>query len=99
MKNGDHWLDATEDQLLIASDGMRGDRLGLRVAINQETIVVSAPFADAFGTDSGAGYVYVRDQGAWVEKGRLSPDENLPNERMATVAVQGSRIVIGSANG
>ena len=52
------WATATETAKLIASDGAADDGFGTSVAVDGDTVVVSAPLDDYNGEDSGSSYMY-----------------------------------------
>ncbi|MEA2312252.1 MAG: hypothetical protein QOE28_2220, partial [Solirubrobacteraceae bacterium] len=60
-KPADGWHDATETARLTASDGAAGERLGLAVGIDGDTIAASAGHGN-----SGAVYVFVRPPSGWA---------------------------------
>jgi hypothetical protein len=65
-------LSWTRQQKLTANEGAAGDQFGYSVAINGDTLVVGAPFADFPGVaDQGSAYVFVRDSTAWGQQRRL----------------------------
>ena len=89
---------------LTASDAQPNDRLGSALAVDGDTIVVSAPFEEGGPGDplfvAGAAYVYERDQGGpgnWGEVTKLvaaDPDEH--DFFGSQVAVLGDLIVSGT---
>ena len=61
---------------LIAEDAGWGDMLGVDVDIQDGVIVAGAWFNDAFGRNSGAGYVFTRDAvGDWSAPQKLLPPD------------------------
>jgi hypothetical protein len=56
---------------LTASDHANGDEFGISVGISGDSIVVGARWADAVGVDSGAAYLFSRDQGGPDKWGQL----------------------------
>lgn len=60
---------------LLASDGAAFDGFGWRVAVDGDTALLGAPFADVDGRpDEGAAYVFRRESatGAWTEEAKLT---------------------------
>ncbi len=84
---------------LVATDATGSDNFGAALAVDGDTMVVAAPWAEYDGVErSGAVYVYLRDAatGAWHEHQRLMPaDGNYDSVRMS-VAVDDDTIVIGA---
>ncbi len=91
---GDTWQ---QEAKLLAKDRRAADRFGNAVAIDQETIVVGAHFADDAGLGSGAAVVFHRVAGAWQEEARLVPAESSAGEEFGNaVAVFGPTLVMGA---
>ncbi|MDX1406506.1 MAG: HYR domain-containing protein, partial [Saprospiraceae bacterium] len=59
-RDNDNW---TLQQTLTAGDGLAQDRFGTSVAADSVTAVIGAPFNNEEGPNSGAAYIYQRDQG------------------------------------
>ncbi len=56
---------------LAAATPVSGDRFGAAVALDGNVAVAGAPFANDVGADSGAAYVFERNQGGANQWGRL----------------------------
>ena len=84
---------------LTPNDGAAGDRFG-RVAIDQDTIVVTAYLDDDFGTDSGSAYVFERNAGGsnnWGQTAKITPDNGSSEDQFGTdVAIEGDTLVVGA---
>lgn len=95
------WMSAMETAKLTASDGAPGDRFGMSVAVDGDTIVVGAENATV-GTGSGPGsaYVFVRPSGGWTHAthtARLSASDGAAGDRFGgSVAVSGETIAVGA---
>lgn len=61
-RTGSSWAQKVK---LISPDGQADDRFGRSVALSQGTAIVSAMNHDANGTDTGAMYVYNKDNEGW----------------------------------
>ena len=87
-----------EVQLLTASDGSMGARLGWSVAVSGDTAVLGAPFqATSLGGARGAAYVFVRGPTGWVEQAKLSASDGVSGDRFgAAVAISGDTVVVGA---
>ena len=87
---------------LVASDGAAADLFGdeRTVAISGDTVVVGAPQSDAAATDSGAAYVFSRNQGGadmWGEVQKLTASDAAETDILgAAVAISGDAIVVGA---
>ncbi|MPZ21839.1 MAG: hypothetical protein GEV06_28780, partial [Luteitalea sp.] len=67
---GDTW---TQTAQLTASGGAAGDLFGRSVAINGNTAVVGAPYADVDGNSGqGAAYVFTEAGGNWIQTAQLT---------------------------
>jgi hypothetical protein len=99
-RSGETWALAA---YLKANDAAREDYLGVSVALSGDTIAVGAirdnliNLADT-PTRSGAVYVFVRKQGAWVQQARLDPSSGNAGDVFGySVALAGDTLLVGSA--
>ncbi|HRI69407.1 MAG TPA: FG-GAP repeat protein [Polyangium sp.] len=84
-------------QKLTASDGGPLDYFGAAVAIDVDTVVVGAPFANPMFADAGAAYVFLRAGTMWTEQQKLvSTDPGVQEYFGVNVAVSGNTALIGS---
>ncbi|MCP4758104.1 MAG: hypothetical protein GY876_01405 [Planctomycetes bacterium] len=61
---------------LIVDDANWGDMLGVDVDLQGDTIIAGAWFNDAYGSNSGAAYVFTRNtSGIWSEPEKLVPPD------------------------
>jgi len=94
---------------LKASNTQPGDGFGWAVAIQGNTIVVTAPGedsaavgvngnqADNSAVNSGAAYVFVRSGATWVQQAYLKPSNTDPNDAFGlTAAISEDTIAIGA---
>jgi hypothetical protein len=65
----------TEQQKLTAPDGAASDSFGRAIAIDGDTVLVGALQNDAAGTDAGAAYVFLRQDGAWSVQQKLTASD------------------------
>lgn len=85
-----------EEAKLTASDAAEGDVFGVSVSLHGESVVVGAANKDDAGTNSGAAYIFRRDQGDWVEEAKLMPPDAATYYFFGyAVAVDGDLIVVG----
>ncbi len=81
----------------IAADPVGLARAGEAVAIDGDTAVIGAPYADANTTGAGAAYVYVRSGTGWALQAKLSAPDGTGNSVFAcAVDVCGDTVVVGS---
>jgi hypothetical protein len=91
----------TQSAKVIASDGVTGDRLGMRVALSGELAVVGAPYSDNAGPSSGSTYVFARNnEQHWVEQAKLVASDAGPDAEFGIEsALWGTRLLIGAPEG
>ncbi|MBI5765325.1 MAG: hypothetical protein HZA51_17575 [Planctomycetes bacterium] len=83
---------------LTAPDGEQTDYLGTCVAIDNGTLVATAPFAvNQSGSATGAAYVYTKPAATWTEQARLSPTENDAGAQMGLAAALDSDTAVFGA--
>lgn len=94
-----------ERQKLLANDGKPGDDFGSSVDLEGEVLVVGAEGADAANpredTSRGAGYVFVKANGEWLEAQKLGLTDDEADHFLAlgfTSAISGNRIALGSVS-
>ena len=96
-KPGGGWASGTETAKFSASNGVGGDRFGISVAINGDTVV-----AGADGDDSGKGsaYVFEKPSGGWVnatETAKLNASDGATNDYFGwSVNISGDTVVVGA---
>lgn len=93
VRANDTW---TEQAKLIASDAAMSDRFGWTVAIDGDTAVIGAIGQDDNGINSGAAYVFTRDNGTWTEQSKLTASDGAANDGFGQVAISGDKILIGA---
>jgi len=91
----------TKQQSIEASGGRISDYFGTSVAIDSDTIVVSAPLHDISGSNNvGAAYVFTRSGSTWTQQQKLTPTSPQAQERFGEnvngVDISGDTIVVGS---
>ncbi len=94
-----NWDGATwVEHKLTASDGDADDHFGRRyVAVDDDTIVIGAGYADDPGTDSGSAYVFRWDGATWVEHKLTVSDGAADDYFGSAVALDGDTAVIGAS--
>lgn len=82
---------------LTAGDPLLGANFGVSVDIDGTTAVVGAYRDDAMGNDAGAAYVFRLVSGLWEFEQKLTAADAEAGDRFGvSVAVDGSRIIVGS---
>ena len=91
----------TQTSKLVAGSGAGGDRLGVSVAIDGDTIVAGATGFDRVGsTDKGAAYTFPRTGGATILPTALleASDAAAGDKLGKSVAIDGDTIIVGAFN-
>ena len=88
----------TEKQKIFASDGARGDQLGLTAALSGDTLIVGSPnVVGNAGSLSGAVYVFHLEDGTWTQKQKLTASDARPFDNFGfSLAIDGNLVVIGA---
>ena len=60
---------------LLPSDGAGDDRFGVSVSIDGNYAIVGAPNDDDNGSDSGAAYIHVYEDGVWTQQQKLTASD------------------------
>ena len=94
VRSGTVW---TEQQILTASDGAPGNRLGRGVSAAGDTIVLGAPLGEGAAGDAGAAYVFVRSGTTWSEQQKLTASDGATADAFGdAAAVAGDTVVLGA---
>jgi hypothetical protein len=86
---------------LTAADGAAGDKFGRAVAIDGDTVVIGAPYAQiGANPNQGAAYVFVKPGTGWATTStfdaKLTASDGAANDFFADhVAISGDTVVIG----
>lgn len=83
-----------ETQVVVPSDGAVADQFGAAVDVSGDTMIVGSPVHN--GT-LGAAYVFVRQNGQWIEQAKLTDTQVLPGDEFArTVSISGDLAAVGA---
>ncbi|VAW74526.1 hypothetical protein MNBD_GAMMA15-2087 [hydrothermal vent metagenome] len=89
----------TEQQKLLASDGVANDNFGSSVSISGDTAIIGAPLHDDNGTSSGSAYVFVRDSvtGIWSQQAELLASDGTSSDQFGiSVSISGDTAIVGA---
>jgi len=88
----------TLQSTLFASDRVSGDRLGLAVSVDGESLLAGAANDDkTAGVDAGSAYVFTRTGNAWAEQAKLRSTQAQGNERFGqSVSLEGDEALVGA---
>jgi hypothetical protein len=95
VENGGTW---TQQQKLVASDGVAGDFFGVSVAVSGDTAMVGARSEDnTNGADAGAAYIFLRNGSMWSQDVKLLASDGAANDQFGrSVAVSMTTAVVGA---
>ena len=95
--NANNWSEVTK---LLASDAQASDSFGSNVTVSGDTIVVGARGEDTEGSNAGAAYVFLRDEGGtddWGEVKKLTAsDAQSGDEFGVSASISGDTLVVGA---
>ena len=96
------YYQVSESAKLAASDGLDGERFGVSVSVDGNTMVVGASSDDDNGANSGSAYVYVKPaDGDWseaMEVAKLTASDGAGGDFFGgSVSVEGDTIVVGAS--
>jgi len=97
----------TEEAKLFASDGASFDFFGSSVSVNGETAVIGAFFGDVRDANgdvlvgnTGAAYVFVRDDDMWIEEAKLTASDAATGDQFGrSVSIDGDTALVGASFG
>ena len=90
-----------QEAKLMASDGGKTDIFGVRVALSENTALVSARRDDTeeLGIDAGSAYIFMRDGSTWTQQVKLTSPDGQPDDRFGRgVALSGDTAIISAMN-
>jgi hypothetical protein len=90
-----------QEAKLMASDGGETDIFGVRVALSENTALVSARRDDTeeLGIDAGSAYIFVRDGSTWTQQVKLTSPDGQADDRFGRgVALSGDTAIISAMN-
>lgn len=93
-RTGTTW---SQEAKLVASDAEAFDWFGNDVDLHGDLAVVGAHYADEFGYNSGAAYVFRRTGSTWVEEDKLVPSTGSRNDYFGLSVAIGDGFVLVAA--
>mgnify|MGYP001188613863 CR=1 FL=1 len=89
--------DFTAPSEMFAFDADFAHRFGAAIDADQETLIIGAPGAPEWGTQSGAAYAYRRTATGWQLVQKLVPNDGVPFDLFgSSIAVSGDYALIGA---
>ncbi|MBP9664959.1 MAG: VCBS repeat-containing protein, partial [Pyrinomonadaceae bacterium] len=93
-RSGTEW---SEQQKIVAADGLKDDEFGNSLAIQGNTVVIGAYRDDVAAFDSGSVYVFTRTGTTWALQQKLTAsDGSLLQQLGYSVAFDGETVVAGA---
>ncbi|MEP1445735.1 MAG: FG-GAP repeat protein [Paraglaciecola sp.] len=87
----------SQKQILTAIDANSGDAFGQSIALTERFLVIGAPRSDSPLKDSGAAYVYIRDNKNWRFQGKLTALDGASGDLFGiSVAIYDKTILVGA---
>jgi hypothetical protein len=79
------------------ADATGADRYGVWVALDDDTVVVGAPWGEVDGTASGEAHVFKRSGGVWIRRAELHAADGAAEDHFGIdVALDGDTALIGA---
>ena len=93
-RQSNNWL---QRQIFTAPDAEPGDAFGQSISLTDKHLVVGAPRNDALGKDSGAAYIYKRENGLWCYQTKITANDGRDGDLFGiSVAIDGDTVLIGA---
>ncbi|WP_108812117.1 FG-GAP repeat protein [Sphingorhabdus sp. Alg231-15] len=96
VRSGDSWRQQAK---LTAADGAQTDIFGVRVALSDDTALISARRDDdeAMGVDAGSAYIFKRTGNIWRQHAKLTAPDGKADDRFGRdVGLSGDMALIGA---
>ncbi len=95
-RNDNSWVQQAK---LTADDGAQSDIFGVRVALSDDTALISArrDDDDVMGVDAGSAYIFTRSGTKWTQQMKLTAPDGAADDRFGrSVALDGNTALIGA---
>ncbi len=94
VRDGDEW---TQEAKLTAEDGEAYDHFGNSVSLSGDRALVGAYFDDYNGDQSGSAYVFIHEEGEWVQEAKLTAEDGAESDQFGnSVSLSGDRALVGA---
>lgn len=95
VRSGTAW---TQQAKLVATDSAADDSFAESVAIDGDTVLVGAPYADVMGdSDRGAVYAFSRSGTTWTQQAKLAPADGVGGDHAGqAVSLAGNSALFGA---
>ena len=86
-----------QEDKLLATDLMGGDRFGSSVSLEGDRLAIGAPYDSEYGLRSGSAYVFERTGSSWDQQAKLSAlIPEVSDEYGIGVALSGDTVAVGN---
>ncbi|MEM9103294.1 MAG: hypothetical protein AAGB12_13325 [Pseudomonadota bacterium] len=86
-----------QSEILTAPDAKPGDAFGQSIALTKDFLVIGAPRSDILGKDSGAAYVFKRQNNRWQYQSKINADDGVAGDLFGiSVAIDGNTVIVGA---
>ena len=83
--------------IFTAPDAKPGDAFGQSIALTENHLVIGAPRNDVLGIDSGAAYIYKRENETWRYQAKIMASDGAVGDLFGiSVAIDGNTILVGA---
>jgi hypothetical protein len=87
----------SEEQRLVANDGITGDQFGVSVTVSGTAVAVGSINGETLGTNSGSVYVYRFNGSTWNQEQELNSNDETTGDRFGnSVTISGSAVIAGT---
>jgi hypothetical protein len=97
VRSGTAW---SQQQKLVANDGVTGDWFGLGVSLEGDALFIGSPHRNtAGGADAGVAYVFMQSGGIWTQQQKLVSSDGAANDAFGTaIDLEGNTALIGATD-
>ncbi|MDB4347912.1 FG-GAP repeat protein [bacterium] len=93
-RSGTTW---SQQQKIQSSDIAAGDNFGYDVGIDGDTLVASANYEAAGGSNAGAAYIFTRSGTTWSQQQKIVASDAQANDQFGrSAAISGDTVVVGA---
>jgi hypothetical protein len=94
VRQSNNWQ---QKQIITAPDAKPSDAFGQSIALTENYLVIGAPRNDALGEDSGAAYIYKRENDFWHYQTKITANDSKKGDLFGiSVAIDGNTILVGA---
>jgi len=93
-RDGTTW---SQQAKITASDGAACDHFSFSVSISGDCVIMSAPWDDDTGIDSGSAYIFKRDGTTWSQQTKITAIDDATDDRFGcSTSVSGNCVIVGA---